>query len=244
MVTATCLLTPSRQKVTSTGCPKGKLRDGTLQAAHILDGLPGQGGHDIAILRPAFAAGRPRSLWRSRRRPHWSIPGAWQLRSLEARLVRPNNHDGRCRPSEAETSRSWPNCWRRPGRCLEIHRPTLDRELMPITFPSRLTSGPPLLPGLMAASVCKEVLIHIHVNVPALALIIPEVTVPVIPRGAPTARTRSPISMARCPPSRARQRFIHVQLHDGQVGLGIGLDVLGEELSAVLKDGLRLASRP
>ena len=28
--------------------------------------------------------------------------------------------------------------------------------LMPITSPRRLSSGPPLLPGLMAASVCRK----------------------------------------------------------------------------------------
>lgn len=35
-------------------------------------------------------------------------------------------------------------------------------ELIPITCPSILTRAPPELPGLMAASVCKRLLIQFH----------------------------------------------------------------------------------
>ena len=42
-----------------------------------------------------------------------------------------------------------PTPWKPPVRLLMA-------ELMPITLPSRLTSGPPQLPGLMAASVCRK----------------------------------------------------------------------------------------
>jgi len=72
MVTATCLLTPSRRRSRLPVVPR-EARDGTLQAAHILMGFPAKVVTISPSLRPAFAAGRPRSLWRSRRRPHWSI---------------------------------------------------------------------------------------------------------------------------------------------------------------------------
>jgi len=73
-------------------------------------------------------------------------------------------------------------------------------ELMPITSPSRLSSGPPLLPGLMAASVCRKSSYMFMWMFRLLALMIPDVTVPVSPSGAPMASTRSPISTASLSP--------------------------------------------
>src|SRR5439155_1037952 len=64
--------------------------------------------------------------------------------------------------------------------------------LMPITSPCMFTSGPPELPGLIAASVWRK-----SSNGPwpiwrALALMIPAVTVACRPNGDPTASTQSP----------------------------------------------------
>ena len=67
---------------------------------------------------------------------------------------------------------------------------------MPTRSPLVLTSAPPLLPGLTAASVCindsipclSRILILL-----ALALTIPAVTVDCNRNGLPTARTHSPI---------------------------------------------------
>ena len=39
-----------------------------------------------------------------------------------------------------------------------LSAPMKPRELMPTTLPSSVTNGPPLLPGLIAASVCSQVL--------------------------------------------------------------------------------------
>ena len=63
---------------------------------------------------------------------------------------------------------------------------------MPITSPDMLTSGPPELPGLMAASVCRK-----SSNGPwpierPLALMMPAVTVCWRPNGEPMASTQSP----------------------------------------------------
>ncbi len=64
--------------------------------------------------------------------------------------------------------------------------------LTPITSPSLLTSGPPLLPGLIAASVC-------HTSTPSIFLaeeMMPRVTVKLLPivsaSGKPSASTSSP----------------------------------------------------
>ena len=68
--------------------------------------------------------------------------------------------------------------------------------LMPMTSPSRLMSGPPLEPGLMAASVCKKSLMRMVL--PRLtwprsrALMMPCVTVWFRPNGLPMASTHWP----------------------------------------------------
>ena len=81
-----------------------------------------------------------------------------------------------------------PTPWKPPLRLLIA-------ELMPITWPAMLISGPPLLPGLMAASVCKKSSYMFMWRLRPFALMMPDVTVPVRPNGAPTASTRSPISI-------------------------------------------------
>jgi hypothetical protein len=64
--------------------------------------------------------------------------------------------------------------------------------LIPITSPCMFTSGPPELPGLMAASVCKKSSNGPWSSCRALALMMPAVTVACRPNGEPTARTQSP----------------------------------------------------
>ena len=64
--------------------------------------------------------------------------------------------------------------------------------LMPITSPDMFTSGPPELPGLIAASVWRK-----SSNGPwpierPLALMMPAVTVCCRPKGEPMASTQSP----------------------------------------------------
>ena len=56
--------------------------------------------------------------------------------------------------------------------------------LMPMTRPSRLTSGPPELPGLIAASVCKKSSYIFMLRLRPLALTMPLVTEPARPNGA------------------------------------------------------------
>jgi hypothetical protein len=57
--------------------------------------------------------------------------------------------------------------------------------VMPITSPLRVMSGPPLLPGLIAASVCTSVSASTFLT----ALTMPRVTVFCSPSGAPSAIT-------------------------------------------------------
>ena len=65
--------------------------------------------------------------------------------------------------------------------------------LTPITSPLALTSGPPELPGLIGASVCRAVPRWLPSRTSrSSALTIPEVTVPARPSGEPTASTGSP----------------------------------------------------
>jgi hypothetical protein len=70
--------------------------------------------------------------------------------------------------------------------------------LMPITSPFSLSKGPPELPGLIAASVCKKSTrlsgIPTCAEERAKVLIIPRVTVLFKPTGLPTAIAQSPTS--------------------------------------------------
>ena len=76
--------------------------------------------------------------------------------------------------------------------------------LRPITWPSMLTSGPPELPGLMAASVWMKFSIAYGLfprsmmpSVPRpIALTIPAVIVKSRPNGLPSASTHSPTRTA------------------------------------------------
>ena len=69
--------------------------------------------------------------------------------------------------------------------------------LMPITSPARSTSGPPEFPGLIAASVCRNLWNCWPIPPRSFALMIPAVTVACNPKGLPIASTQSPT----CTPS-------------------------------------------
>ena len=84
--------------------------------------------------------------------------------------------------------------------------------LMPITSPRMFTSGPPELPGLMAASVCKKSSYGPAPICRALALTMPEVTVACSPNGEPTARTQSPTCTSLESPSGRNGNFLPVGL--------------------------------
>src|SRR6516225_8520030 len=64
--------------------------------------------------------------------------------------------------------------------------------LIPITSPERLNIGPPELPRLIDASVCKKSSYGPEWMSRAVAEIMPEVTVPPRPNGLPIASTQSP----------------------------------------------------
>ena len=67
---------------------------------------------------------------------------------------------------------------------------------MPTTSPFMFTSGPPELPGLIAASVWIRSSYRARPTPRPLPLTIPAVTVSESPNGWPTARTQSPMSRA------------------------------------------------
>ncbi len=75
---------------------------------------------------------------------------------------------------------------------------------MPTISPCMLTSGPPELPGLMAASVCKKSSKGPWPIWRAFALMMPAVTVAWSPKGEPTAITQSPTWTLSESPSRAK----------------------------------------
>jgi hypothetical protein len=74
---------------------------------------------------------------------------------------------------------------------------------MPITSPRRLSSGPPELPGLIAASVCSMSFVRPSVigNARDVALMTPTVTVWSYPNGLPIAITQSPASICEESPN-------------------------------------------
>ena len=75
--------------------------------------------------------------------------------------------------------------------------------LIPTTSPCMFTSGPPELPGLIAASVCKKSSKGPWSSCRALALMMPAVTVAWRPNGEPTASTQSPTCIRSESPRRA-----------------------------------------
>ena len=98
--------------------------------------------------------------------------------------------------------------------------------LTPITSPSAFRSGPPELPGLIAASVWIALMNEVSDCSPAVtgrsrAETIPAVTVPDKPSGEPTAIAVSPTwTVPALPSSRHRQAGL-VHLDDGQVVVGV-----------------------
>jgi hypothetical protein len=101
------------------------------------------------------------------------------------------------------------------------------------------TSGPPELPGLMAASVCRK-----SSNGPcpiwrALALMIPAVTVACSPNGDDPVAHLQPVGVTHA--REGELALAVVQLEDGQVGLLVQADHLRLVLVAVERDDLHLA---
>ena len=108
--------------------------------------------------------------------------------------------------------------------------------LMPISAPSRSTSAPPELPGLMAASVwMKKPESLIPRLVRATAETMPLVTVWPTPNGLPTASTRSPTSsLSELPNAEDREGFAAViDLQDREIGALVLQQDLCLELAAV-----------
>ena len=106
---------------------------------------------------------------------------------------------------------------------------------MPMTLPDMSTSGPPELPGLMAASVWMNFwncLARPEASRSSmerfLAETMPAETVCERPKGLPMARTQSPT----CAPSRVAELdggegLLGVDLDDGDVGVGVDADDVG-----------------
>ena len=114
-------------------------------------------------------------------------------------------------------------------------------ELMPTTAPVMSTSGPPELPGLMAASVwiAGYVVELPWLSVPTLtgrssALTMPLVTVESRPNGAPKATTSWPTSrLADLPIVAGVRPLTPVRLDDRGVGERVGAEDLGRGAGAV-----------
>ena len=102
-------------------------------------------------------------------------------------------------------------------------------------------SGPPLLPGLMAASVCRKSWLSMSDVSPSfsdrrpLALMIPSVTDWLRPNGLPIASTMWPISTLSLSPQRAGLQVRGRDLHDGHVGGLVGPDLRGMDDPAVVR---------
>ena len=117
-------------------------------------------------------------------------------------------------------------------------------ELMPTSSPLRLTSAPPELPGLMAASVWMALSTAAPspgAPLPAdtgrfLALTMPVVTVPLRPSGEPMATTVWPTCRSSEEPSlTGDQDCRRFDADDGEVGTGVASDDLGRRTGAVVE---------
>ena len=110
--------------------------------------------------------------------------------------------------------------------------------LMPITRPRLSSSGPPLLPGLSAASVWITLSTRWPVmlrSVRPSALITPAVTVESKPNGLPIATTSWPDAQARRFAELGVRQPRGVGLHDRDVGPWIGADHAAGDLAAVVQ---------
>src|SRR6059058_1774265 len=120
---------------------------------------------------------------------------------------------------------------------------------MPMTWPDMFASGPPELPGLIAASVWTA---SITVSWPPLPppartgrcseLTMPEVTVPASSNGEPMATTDWPTRRSSEPDLHRGQPVDAVDLDDRDVGRRVAADDLRRRLLAVLEHGLDLAA--
>ena len=92
---------------------------------------------------------------------------------------------------------------------------------MPTSLPSRSTSAPPELPGLIAASVWMKERKSPAPIERASAETMPLVTVWPTPNGLPIASTRSPTSSASLSPSVERRQLLamRVDLQHGEIGM-------------------------
>jgi len=105
---------------------------------------------------------------------------------------------------------------------------------MPTTLPSKSTSGRHC--ARIDGGVGLQIISYMLMLSPLrpLALMMPCVTEPARPNGAPTASTRSPISMASESRIRGPASFIlDVEQYHGHVGAAIDADVLRRELAAI-----------
>ena len=120
---------------------------------------------------------------------------------------------------------------------------------MPITAPVESTSGPPELPGLIAASVWMASITASAPESPASsrtgrssALTMPWVTVPTRPSGEPMAITRVADGEPRRRPDRRHHGVRDVDLDDGQVRLRVAADDARGSARAVGEDGVQPAA--
>ena len=127
---------------------------------------------------------------------------------------------------------------------IEKPMPSLPPELLamavfrPTTSPRRFTSGPPLLPGLMAASVWMKFWSSSSSSPRSrlcrpLALTMPRVTLWLRPNGLPTASTKSPISSAVAVAEAGGDQVRCADGHDGDVGVFVAPDLVGMSNAAV-----------
>ena len=108
--------------------------------------------------------------------------------------------------------------------------------LMPITSPRMFSSGPPLLPGLMAASVCRKCwnCWDRRSTSRSLALMMPAVTVAWKPNGEPMAMAQSPTCTASELPILAGTRLLLAfHANHRQVGGSIHAHHLGVVLGGI-----------
>ncbi len=99
--------------------------------------------------------------------------------------------------------------------------------LMPMTSPLMLASGPPLLPGLMAASVwmkCWKLALESPGMSRAMRADDAAVTVAWKPNGEPIATDQSPACMSVGVADPRRRQILPVDMNHGQIGIHIGAD--------------------
>ena len=185
---------PSRTISSSTVSPGSLSATRFLRSRVLANFLPSISTTTSPCCNPASSAGVSSSIWDTRTPSGLSIFNASASSSVRSWIMTPS-HPRTTFPPLMRSSMTRPAMLMGMANPIPWYPPDWETiaVLMPTTSPSRFTSGPPLLPGLMAASVWMKFSYSASLtSVRPRAETIPAVTEYFNPNGFPTANTQLP----------------------------------------------------